>query len=331
MINYYGTDSFTFVANDGYLDSDTAKVSITVNPVNDPPTIEIEGSAIVDEGKNLVLNAVFYDPDGDPLTYWASNLPYGASFDDGELIWATGYDQAGDYKVIFQVNDGSVAVQKEIELKVNNVNRPPEFSVIDPQTVNEGENLLFTITATDPDGDSMIYETISLPSGATFDVQTQNFSWVPDYNQAGEYKVDFVVKDALGASATQEVNITVVNVPDSVDLIKKCAWPEHNRFDISRDEDALQTLYGQVKNVGPGTTNVKVVFTLQEKSESGNYQVETETVSIGPDETMELNTLWTPILGKYDVSAQCMFDSTGDGLADKLGTKSKTFKFSVVP
>ena len=35
--DYHGPDSFTFVANDGTVDSAAATVSITVAPVNDPP------------------------------------------------------------------------------------------------------------------------------------------------------------------------------------------------------------------------------------------------------------------------------------------------------
>src|SRR5439155_14370758 len=35
--DYNGSDSFTYVASDGVLDSDTATVSLTVTPVNDPP------------------------------------------------------------------------------------------------------------------------------------------------------------------------------------------------------------------------------------------------------------------------------------------------------
>ena len=35
--NYSGTDSFTFKVNDGTADSNTATVSITINPVNDAP------------------------------------------------------------------------------------------------------------------------------------------------------------------------------------------------------------------------------------------------------------------------------------------------------
>jgi VCBS repeat-containing protein len=38
--NYYGEDSFSYMANDGTADSDAATVSITVSPVNDPPTLD---------------------------------------------------------------------------------------------------------------------------------------------------------------------------------------------------------------------------------------------------------------------------------------------------
>src|SRR5207244_1217622 len=37
--NYNGPDSFTYKANDGSLDSNTATVSITVNAVNDAPLV----------------------------------------------------------------------------------------------------------------------------------------------------------------------------------------------------------------------------------------------------------------------------------------------------
>ncbi len=41
---YYGPDSFTYKANDGTSDSSVHTVNITVNPVNDPPVLTLNGS-----------------------------------------------------------------------------------------------------------------------------------------------------------------------------------------------------------------------------------------------------------------------------------------------
>ena len=43
--DFNGTDSFTFKANDGSADSNIATVSITINPVNDPPVIVSNGGS----------------------------------------------------------------------------------------------------------------------------------------------------------------------------------------------------------------------------------------------------------------------------------------------
>ena len=43
--DFNGTDSFTYKANDGAFDSNEATVTITVDPVNDEPTVQVaEGS-----------------------------------------------------------------------------------------------------------------------------------------------------------------------------------------------------------------------------------------------------------------------------------------------
>jgi VCBS repeat-containing protein len=39
--DFFGSDSFTYRANDGSADSGVTKVTITVNPINDPPTVEV--------------------------------------------------------------------------------------------------------------------------------------------------------------------------------------------------------------------------------------------------------------------------------------------------
>ena len=51
-LNFNGSDSFSFKANDGELDSNVATVSLTINPVNDAP-VASDGSGTTDEDTPL--------------------------------------------------------------------------------------------------------------------------------------------------------------------------------------------------------------------------------------------------------------------------------------
>ena len=70
--NYNGPDSFTYRANDGTANSNTATVSITVNPVNDPPVAVNDGYSVNQDtilsvpASGVLANDT--DTDGDPLT-----------------------------------------------------------------------------------------------------------------------------------------------------------------------------------------------------------------------------------------------------------------------
>jgi hypothetical protein len=95
----------------------------TIIMSNRPPELAPVGNKIVDEGQLLSFTISATDPDGDPLTYSASNLPPGASFDPSTqtFSWTPGYDQAGTYANIhFEVSDGTASVFEEITIRVNN-------------------------------------------------------------------------------------------------------------------------------------------------------------------------------------------------------------------
>src|SRR5206468_4073755 len=54
--NFNGSDSFTYKANDGLLDSDVATVALTINPVNDAP-VAVNDSFATDEDTALTVTA----------------------------------------------------------------------------------------------------------------------------------------------------------------------------------------------------------------------------------------------------------------------------------
>jgi hypothetical protein len=89
-----------------------------------------------------------------------------------------------------------------------NVNRAPILGSIGDKMVSEGELLEFTISAVDPDGDSLSYSGSGLPKGATFSPSTRTFSWTPRYNQSGTYPgICFKVSDD---GLTDSENVAVI-------------------------------------------------------------------------------------------------------------------------
>jgi len=107
-------------------------------------------------------------------------------------------DAAGNWS-----NDGP-------EISVTTIG-PPVINAIGEQTVNEGTELMFTVSASDPNGDNVFLTAENLPEGAVFDANTGLFTWTPGFDKAGNYEAVFKASDGtLISEATAK--ITVNNV-----------------------------------------------------------------------------------------------------------------------
>ena len=92
------------------------------------------------------------------------------------------------------------------------------FNSVANKTVDEGKPLIFTISATAGASEDIYlsYSATNLPTGANFSDST--FSWIPGYDQAGTYNVNFSVND--GVETKQKVLTITVN---NVDRSNPCA------------------------------------------------------------------------------------------------------------
>ncbi len=88
------------------------------------------------------------------------------------------------------------------------VNSAPVLTAVGAQTVPAGNALNFTVGATDVDGGTPIFHSVSLPTGSTLSAQGA-FTWA-SATPMGSYTMTYYASDADGAnSAEGTVNITV--------------------------------------------------------------------------------------------------------------------------
>ena len=105
--NYNGSDSFTFKANDGEKDSNTATVAISVKSVNDLPVV-FSQSVIVDEDGSVSITLKAQDNDGDNLKYIVVSQPKNGTLSGAtpNLTYSPKANFNGDDSFTFKVFDG---------------------------------------------------------------------------------------------------------------------------------------------------------------------------------------------------------------------------------
>ncbi|MEN3382879.1 MAG: hypothetical protein V7608_2923, partial [Hyphomicrobiales bacterium] len=127
--DFNGADSFTFKANDGILNSNTATISLTVNPVNDAP-VAANGAASGNEDTPITGQLVATDVDNTAaqLSYSLVGQAQHGSVTvnaNGSYSYTPNHDFDGADSFTFKVSDGSLNATATVSLTVNPVNDAP--------------------------------------------------------------------------------------------------------------------------------------------------------------------------------------------------------------
>ena len=227
--NYHGLDSFTFKANDGTVDSNTATISITVSSVNDAP-VATDDTYVISEDNTLSIGVPGVlgndnDVDGDPLTaVLVSGPSHASSFilnPDGSLSYTPSPNFSGSDSFTYKANDGTADSNvATVTITVTGVNDSP---VAQNDTYNTPEDTTLNVAApgvlgndNDIDGDPL---TAVLVSNVTHGALTLNadgsFSYTPDSNYTGTDSFTYKANDGTTDSNVATVTITVTSVNDS--------------------------------------------------------------------------------------------------------------------
>ena len=203
-----------FIAQGNEL-KDEKTVRIKVMDSNRPFVLEDIADIEVDEGEEIIIEPKYNDPDKDKVSFSYSGFM-------NKNKKKTGFDDAGSYVVKIIASDGYHAETKFTNVKVNDVNRKPEFNEINNAEVAEGQELRLELKASDPDNDAVRFSARNMPEGG--ELRDNLFIWKPGFDIVNgtekEVSVDFVATDGK-EEVKQKFKITVLNVnqaPKIVDL-----------------------------------------------------------------------------------------------------------------
>ncbi len=253
--NFNGVDSFTYQVSDGNGATAQASVSLTINAVNDAPTLNADSFSL-DEDLSLTklvtdsdqLLANDSDVDGDTLTVNTTpltNVSHGslALNSDGSFSYTPNSNFNGVDSFTYQVSDGNGATaQASVALTINAVNDAPTLNA-DSFSLDEDLSLTKLVTDSDQllandsdvDGDTLTVNTTPLTNvshGSLALNSDGSFSYTPNSNFNGVDSFTYQVSDGNGATAQASVSLTINAVNDA---------PTLNADSFSLDEDLSLT------------------------------------------------------------------------------------------
>ena len=207
-----GKNNVTLRVSDGSLNVDQI-FEIRVVNVNDSPVITSTPVINTNEKSLYSYTVVANDIDGNTLTYSAPQIPDWLTFDAAThvLSGTPTNDNVGVFSITLRVNDGTVDVDQNFQLTVNNVNDLPVFTSEPVLTVRVNEAYMYECTATDVDeGDVLTFTADTKPSWLTFTAGSNSgiLMGIPTTSDIGTHAVILKVNDGHG-DVMQGFTVTV--------------------------------------------------------------------------------------------------------------------------
>jgi hypothetical protein len=207
--NFNGADVFTFSVDDGNGGTDTASITITVDPVNDPPVANA-ASVTTDEDTPVALALSATDVDGDLLTYTPASPSSGTLQGVApNVVYTPGVNFNGSDAFFFGADDGNGGSDTAlVSITVSPVNDAP-IATGGSAATDEDVSVSFQLGASDVEGDSLTFTVTTPPSEGTVLCDAAGAcTYDPPADFTGEANVYYDVSD--GAAIGNGVFVVIV-------------------------------------------------------------------------------------------------------------------------
>ncbi len=258
--NINGTDSFTFKANDGFLDSNVATVSITVNAVNDAP---VAFNQAIQTNEDTAVSGLLgaNDIDSSALTFALVSGPTNGTVvvnGDGTFTYTPAGNFNGSDSFEFKASDGSLdSSSATVSITVNAVNDTP-VAFNQSIAMNEDASVTAALDAVDVESSPLTFVKVADPlHGTVVILPNGSFTYTPDPNYHGTDSFRFKANDgALDSNeATVSISVSAVNdAPVALDLVFSITEDGVfgglvDAFDVDRDPITFSLVSGPAHGV----------------------------------------------------------------------------------
>ena len=220
VLDYNGTDNFTYTIRDSAGLTDTATVSITITPRNDAPTA-VADSATTPEDAAVAISVLANDiePDGDTLSiFTVTQGAHGTvTFDATTATYTPQADYSGTDSFTYTMRDPSgLGGTATVTVTITPVNDPP---VAANDTASTLEDTAATVNVlgndSDLEGDALAVTGVTQAVHGAVTFNAGSVTYTPAANYFGADSFTYTIGDGNGGSATASVSVTVASANDA--------------------------------------------------------------------------------------------------------------------
>ena len=254
--NGEATITVTTTDDDGAIVIQTS--AITVNDINDAPTLTVESTKSVDEDGTTSITFTAADIDGTVTTTATAQHGTVTVNENGTISYTpeANYNGADTITVTTTDDDGAIVIQTSA-ITVNDINDAPVITVVDTTVTEDVSQVIANVS--DIDG-TIANSSLSAENGTVTISDNGDITYTPNADFNGTDSVTVLVTDNDGATTTQVISVDVVSAndgPDAVDdTIITTAYeiPEGGEI-VSSDGDTA-VVRGEIVSEGEALSSV---------------------------------------------------------------------------
>ncbi|MHA3775299.1 Ig-like domain-containing protein [Verrucomicrobiota bacterium sgz303538] len=222
-LNFNGTATISYTISDGKSGTSSAKVTVTVTPVNDAPVAADDTDTTAeDTAKTIAVLGNDTDVDNDPLTVTVATVPAAQGTvtinDDGTLAFTPALNFNGTATISYTISDGKGGTSSaKVTVTVTPVNDEPSANDDVAETAEDTAKTIAVIgNDTDPDNDPLTVTVATVPAAqGTVTINSDGtLAFTPALNFNGTATINYTISDGHGGTSSAKVTVTVTPVND---------------------------------------------------------------------------------------------------------------------